>query len=124
VDMAELKQNKRQKDSMLHQGISLLNKAIAIDSTCIPAYINKGIAYFRLANPDSAKASYEPVARLLPGYPPLPELFYNTGVMFFKNHRAPEAEACWKTTLKLNPNYHDARNGLNVLYGMGYQPTK
>lgn len=123
IDMADLLQNKQAKDSMMLRGIPLLNKAIMLQSTCIPAYINKGIAYFRMENPDSAKAAYDQVARLYPNYPALPELIYNTGVMFFKNHRAPEAAACWQTTLKLNPNYKDAQNGLNVLYGMGYRPT-
>jgi tetratricopeptide (TPR) repeat protein len=123
IDMADLQKSKQAKDSMMLKGIPLLNKAIMLQNTCIPAYINKGVAYFRMENPDSAKAAYDQVARLYPGYPPLPELLYNTGVMFFKNRRAPEAAACWQTTLKLNPNYQDAQKGLNVLYDIGYRPA-
>jgi len=109
-----------EKDSLtraddLNRGIVLLNKAIAIYPKCLPAYVNRGLAWFRLGEPDSALTNYDKLYELIPGFNQLPGLYYNLGVYYFLHRRYPEAESAWKRTLQLNPGNDDAKHALMVL---------
>ena len=115
IDIADTAKDTAEKKKLLREGITLLYKALTLQTTCISARINKGLGYFRLEEPDSAKASFDKVLQLYPTYPKLPELYYNLGVLYFKRAQYAQAAGLWKTTLKLNPNYGAAQNALGIL---------
>ena len=73
------------------------------------------MAYFRLGVPDSARVNYDMLYTLIPGYGQLPEMYYNLGVFYFIHERYRDAGSAWEKTLRLNPNYAQARNALEVL---------
>jgi tetratricopeptide (TPR) repeat protein len=115
VNQADFEKDSTIKAADLYKGIILLNKAIELHNACLPAYINRGLAWFRLGQPDSAQVNYDKLYSLIPGYSQLPNLYYNLGVFYFLHQRFPEAKKDWERTLQLNPNYGMARNALEVL---------
>ncbi|MFI5196249.1 MAG: tetratricopeptide repeat protein [Chitinophagales bacterium] len=115
IDMADFEKDPKKKNEDLVKGVQLLNKATSLHPTYVAAYLNKGIAYFKLGQPDSAKMNFDKVSVLYPNHPKLAESYYNLGVAFYLNKQYPQAFASWQATLRLSPNYAMARNAINIL---------
>ena len=113
--MADGEKDEKGKNYDLHKGIEYYNTAINIDNAFVSGYVNRGMAYFNLRQPDSALWNLDKVRQLYPKYPKLDEMFFNVGVNFYVNKRYPEAVNVWRTTLKINPNYTQAQNALIVI---------
>ncbi len=115
INMADGEKDEKGKNYDLHKGIEYYNTAINIDNAFVSGYVNRGMAYFNLRQPDSALWNLDKVRQLYPKYPKLDEMFFNVGVNFYVNKRYPEAVNVWRTTLKINPNYTQAQNALIVI---------
>ncbi len=110
-----LRKTRKMKSYDLHRGIQLLNKATSLHPTYVAAFLNKGIAYFKIGQPDSAKMNFDIVSKLYPNHPKLPESYYNLGVAFYLKREYPQAFASWNATLKMQPDNAMARNAINIL---------
>jgi protein O-mannosyl-transferase len=115
IDKADFEKTDSLKRQDLLEGIKLLNKAISLHKTYVIAYLNKGLAYFKLAVPDSTIASLDIARAYYPNHPKLPEMYYNTGVTFYLHKQYPQAINAWQITLKLKPDYTQAQTAINVL---------
>ena len=115
IDMADFEKDSVTKAGELKRGVRLLNKATDLHPTYVAAYLNKGIAYFKLGMPDSSKINFDTVAKLYPNHPKLGESYYNLGVAFYMKRRYQDAFAAWQATLKQDPNYTMAKNAIYVL---------
>ncbi len=115
VNAADDAKDSARKVQLLMQGVAYLDKALKLDSTCLPPLINRGLACFRMGNPDEAARSYDRILVLLPTYPQLPELDYNLGVYYYLHGQPAQAAARWHTVLRLNPNFLQARNALHAV---------
>jgi len=145
-----------EKNELLHKAIGLLDHALAIHPKFVAAFLNRGIAWYKLDSIDRAKPNFDTVRALYPSYPTLPgmyklisdfymkngwnsygkvgkyqeavaefkkglaidstnaELWYNMGGALFSNREFADAIAAWKVTLKLDPAYNRARQGMEA----------
>ncbi len=99
----------------LKYSIDLLRKSISGDKVFINAYLNTGIAFFRLMESDSAMAYADMTRYLYPGNPSLIELYYNVGVSYYYNKDNEKAVKAWQICLKLKPHYELAESALTIL---------
>ena len=102
------------KKQLLHKAIGYYDKAISIHTTFVSSYMNRGIAYFYLNEPDSAKYNYDMVIKYYPNYAKIHEIYYNLGVNFYFHKRIPEAIEIWKKVVKMKPDYTLAQQSINT----------
>ena len=114
LNRAETEKDSVKKDALLRKAIVYYDKSISIHNTFVSGYMNRGLAYFYLNQPDSAKSNYDKVLKYYPNYANLFEIYYNLGVNFYFHRRLPEAIAIWKTVIKLNQNYTLAQQSINT----------
>ena len=107
------------KKADLHEAIKLFDKAIALDSTYVTAYINRGRSYYGLSEPDSSYANLDAARRLLSNHAQLPELFYNNAVLYINKQQYSKAMNSLQVSLKLNPNYTLSKNAVQQLIAAG-----
>jgi len=119
VNMSDGEKTEAQRIDDLHKGIAYFSKAIEIDPSFVSGYLNRGMAYFKLKQPDSAFYNINKVMELYPRYPKLDEMLFNIGVNFYMEKRYPEAIRTWQTTLKTSvPGsdiYQKTMNALTVI---------
>lgn len=122
IDKSEFEKTDEAKKADIMYGIELLNKSIELHPTYVTAYLNKGLAYFKLRMPDSVVKNLDIVRKMYPNHPKLPEMYFNAGVNFYLNKNYHNAVTAWNITLQLKPEYEQARNALNVLKSQGLMP--
>jgi tetratricopeptide (TPR) repeat protein len=115
VNMSDGEKNEADRISDLHNGITYFTRAIEINPSFVSGFLNRGMAYFKLKQPDSAYYNVRKVWELYPRYPKVAEMMYNIGVNFYVDKRYSEAIQSWNTALQMDPNYVQARNALGVL---------
>src|ERR1022692_830936 len=98
--MADGEKNDKDKLSDIHNGIAYFSKAIEINPAFVSGYLNRGMAYFKLKEPDSAFYNIKKVLDLYPRYPKLDEMLFNIGVNFYMEKRYPQAIYAWQLALK------------------------
>ncbi len=122
VNNAELDKDDKQKEIDIRKGIWYFSKAIEINPKFVSGYLNRGMAYFKLRQPDSAYYNLDQVRQLYPRYPKLGEMFYNVGVNFYVDKKYSQAILAWKTclTMDITPQIRgQAQNALTVLANQG-----
>ena len=115
IDMSNVEPDSLKKIDELHKGVDLLKHALFFHNTYVIGYFNLGLAYFKLGQPDSAKANFDIVKSYYPKYPRLGEFYYNLGVFYYLHQRLPMAVTCWQTTLKIEPDNKEAIHALQVI---------
>ncbi len=120
VNYADLEKDEKKKNESIRKGIAYFTRAIEINPAFVSGYLNKGMAYFKLKEPDSAVYNLNKVRELYPKYPKLDEMFFNVGVNFYMEKRYPEAINAWQTCLKINPAYQQAQNAMAVMAKEGH----
>ncbi|MES2703868.1 MAG: tetratricopeptide repeat protein [Bacteroidota bacterium] len=116
----------QQKDSTgrakyLTDAIAILDHTIELHPTFVAAYLNRGIAWFKLNQVDNAKRNIDQVRKLYPTYPTLPGMyklisdFYlrNGWEAYGKNGRYPQAIEEYKKGLAIDSN------NVDLWYNMG-----
>lgn len=68
INLCETIKDTVRSDSLARIGIQYLTKAITIDSFDVTGYMNLGVAYCKLIQPDSAELYWNKVVRLFPGW--------------------------------------------------------
>lgn len=123
VNMSDLEKNDSLRVKDLHLGISYFSKAIDINPAFVSGYLNRGMAYFKLKEPDSAFYNIKKVLELYPRYPKLDEMLFNIGVNYYLEKRYNEAVRVWLTARQASvPNsdiYGKIQNALAVMQKMG-----
>ncbi len=120
VNMAETEPDSLSRISDIKKGIHYFDRAIELDPSFVSGYLNRGMAYFKLKEPDSAFYNINMVRQLYPRYPRLSEMFFNVGVNFFVAKRYREAMNVWQMTVQMDPNNAQARNAIAVLNQQGF----
>ncbi len=72
---------RRQK---LQKAITLLDHALEIHPKFVAAYLNRGIAWYKLDSIDRAKPNFDAVKQLYPTYPTLPAMYKLLGDFYMK----------------------------------------
>ena len=85
ITLADYAKNGKEKNELLTTAVSLLNHALSIHHKFVAAYLNRGIAYYKLGRIDEAKANIDSVKLLYPSYPTLPAMYKLIGDYYMKN---------------------------------------
>ena len=112
ISMADYDTSQVKKKEYLHKAIGLLNNAIAIHPQFVAGFLNKGIAYYKLGELDSAKICLDSVQKNYPNYPTLSSLFTLLADYHMRNGwnnygkigKYPEAIAEFKVGLAIDSN--------------------
>ncbi len=114
INLSEVTKDTLRSDSIAHVGLKYLFKAIRIDDSDIDGYLNIGIAYCQLINPDSAKWAWDRVRHIYPAHPNLPgyysllgQIFTYTGNKFAKQGNIPQAVHEFETGIQCAPENPD-----------------
>lgn len=119
VDQSTSEKDTTAKNADLHEAVRLFDKAISNDGDYVVAWINRGIAWYRLGEPDSSYYSLVKAKALLPGHTQLPELFYNNGVLYMNKQQYAKALNSLQISLKLNPDYALSKNAVSQIVNSG-----
>ncbi len=114
LHQAETQTDTAKRRELAMKALPYYNKAVDIHKTFVIAYLNRGLTYFFMDQPDSARYNLEKVIELYPNYANIHETFYNVGVNFYFHKRLPEAIHMWQTALKLKPDYILAQQSINT----------
>lgn len=104
-----------EKVRILNRGIMELKKSIEIYPGFADAYTQMGVAYFKLANNDSAMICYQKALALNPNFP---TIHNNIGTIYFASQRYPEALQAFLKATQLDPRYAEAHANAGSAYGM------
>ncbi len=124
ITLADYAKDSTEKNAYLDTAIVLLNHALSIHHKFVAAYLNRGIAYYKLGKIDEAKANMDSVKFLYPSYPTLPEMYKLIGDYYSKEGwdkygqygKYPEAEAEFKKGLAIDPANADLWYNLGGAY--------
>jgi len=75
VDMAEKTKDPAKANDYLRKAITYLAKSINMHKTYVNSYLNLGVAYYKLNEPDSAKMCWDIAKKLYPNHPNLAEYY-------------------------------------------------
>ena len=98
INLSETITDTLKSDSVARKGIRYLEKAITLDDSDLTGYLNLGIAYCKLIQPDTAKRFWDKAKRIYAAEPNLPDyyillgkIFTYTGNKFAQHGKLPEA---------------------------------
>jgi tetratricopeptide (TPR) repeat protein len=75
IDLAEKAKDKSQSDMYIRKSIQCLAKSLTLNKGYVNSYLNLGVAYYKLEEPDSAKMCWDVAKRLYPNHPNLKEYY-------------------------------------------------
>lgn len=112
ITMADMDTVIKTKHEKLHKAIGYLSHAIDIHPTFVAGYLNKGIAYLKLGDIDSAQLCIANVKKYYPNYPTLGSIYALIADTHMKNGwnkygkfgKYPEAIAEFRKGLEVDPN--------------------
>ena len=107
----------KKRNADIRRAIELLDRAIAMDTTDVDPYMNRWLAFSKLAVPDSEIINCDIIMRIYPKYPQLPDVYYNTGVHYYFNKQYPQAVSALQHALQLRPDYPLAQRVLGEVNG-------
>jgi protein O-mannosyl-transferase len=121
ITIADQQADERDKNEYLHKAIGLLDHALEIHPKFVAAFLNRGIAWYKLDSIDKAKMNFDAVKKLYPSYPTLPGMYKLLSDYYMKNGwnsygkfgKYPEAVAEFRKGLAL-----DSTNS-ELWYNMG-----
>ncbi len=85
ITIADDQTDPKQKDDYLFSAIGLLNHALSLHPKFVAAYLNRGIAWYKLDSIDKAKPNFDTVKTLYPSYPTLPGMYKLLSEYYMKN---------------------------------------
>jgi protein O-mannosyl-transferase len=114
INLSEATKDTARSDSIAHVGLKFLYKAVHLDDSDIDGYLNLGIAYCQLIEPDSAKVFWDkakaiyPAQANLPGYYSLlGQIFNYTGNKFVRQGKVMQAIHEFEIGVQCNPSNSD-----------------
>ena len=121
ITIADLQSDMKVKNDYLYKAIGLLNHALIIHPKFVAAFLNRGIAWYKLDSIDKAKPNFDSVKALYPTYPTLPGMYKLIGDFYMKKGwnsygkygKYPEAVAEFKKGIAI-----DSANA-ELWYNMG-----
>jgi tetratricopeptide (TPR) repeat protein len=88
IDLAEKSKDQAKSDAYVRQSIYYLAKSVKLYKGYVNSYLNLGVAYYKLNQPDSAKMCWEFARKLYPTHPNLHMYFPLLGQSYL--HKAME----------------------------------
>ena len=132
ITMADFEKDSTVKKTDLHHSIDLLNKAISEHPGFVAGFLNKGIAFYKLGQLDSAQVCLDSVRMNYPNYPSLKTLYALLSDYHMKNGwtkygqygRYPEAINEFKQGLAMDSTNAELWYNLGGAYFSNKQPME
>ncbi len=102
-----------QKRQQIGDAITAFEKALQIYPNYHDVYAQRGLAYFRLNQPDKALADYQKSLELKPNNA---KVYSNMGIIYFQKNNLPKAREVYEKAVELDPRFVDARRNLGAVY--------
>lgn len=112
--VAEAEQNPDAKKKIYEEGIRELERAVEIMPTFSSAYVQMGVAYYRLKNFEKAIENYNKASQLKPSDA---ITLNNIGSVYFEWGKYAEASQNFKHALQIDPRFIDAHMNLGSVHG-------
>jgi len=112
VNQSDFEPDSKIRIANLHRGVGLFTKVLAMQDNYVLAYMNRSVAYLKLAQPDSMTADLDRVRTIYPIHPELPEMYYHAGMLYYSQKKYAQAASALQVSLKLNPYAKEAQNAL------------
>ena len=124
ITISDLQKNDSVRKDYLVRAIHLLDHTLTMHRTFVAAFLNRGIAWFKLGDIDKAKANMDTVRTLYPTYPVLPGMYKLISDYYGKNGwenygkkgMYPQAIAEFKKGLAIDPTNPDLWYNLGGAY--------
>lgn len=84
ITLADYEKDEAGRNKYLTDAIEILNRTLSIHHTFVAAFLNRGIAWYKLGNVDKAKPNFDTVRQLYPTYPTLPGMYKLLGDVYMK----------------------------------------
>jgi tetratricopeptide (TPR) repeat protein len=98
---------------LLNEGLDLINKAINNNPRFAAFYLNRGLLYKRMQQPEKAMTDYIKAIQLAPQ---MVEAHYNLGDALTEAEQLDEAIVAYQTALKYAPQHRNTHNNLGNAY--------
>jgi len=124
ITLSDYQTNDSLRKDYLVRAVALLDHTVSIHRKFVAAFLNRGIAWYKLGNADKAKANMDTVRMYYPTYPVLPGMykliseFYNKNgwETYGKNGRFPESIVEFKKGLAIDSTNADLWYNLGGAY--------
>ena len=121
IDLAEKEKDPVKSTGYVRMAIKCLEKSIRLHDTYTNSYLNLGVAYYKLNEPDSARACWDVAKRLYPDHPNLKQYYpllgmcyLNKGLLVGKNtNNLDAAIQVMRKGIEFDPN------NPNIWYNIG-----
>jgi tetratricopeptide (TPR) repeat protein len=121
ITLADFASDPVTKQKYLTDAVAILDHTLSIHKGFVAAYLNRGIAWYKLGNIDKCAENINMVRKLYPTYPTLPgmyklisDYYLKTGwELYGKNGRYPEAIEVYKRGLQVDST------SVDLWYNMG-----
>jgi tetratricopeptide (TPR) repeat protein len=121
IELAEKSKDPAQTTAYVREAIKVLNKSIRLHNTYTNSYLNLGVAYYKLNEPDSAKACWDIAKKLYPDHPNLKQYYPLLGLCYLN-----KGLIISKDPQKLREAINEIKKGLdfdpnnpNIWYNLG-----
>lgn len=120
LDAAKDNPSKREEANLsFNKAISDFNRALQLNSKDTQAWSNKGLAYWRLGNLDSAIIHLNRAVNIDPKYA---IAWSNLGSVYYSANRVDEAIKAYENAVTYNPTFSDGWYNLGILnYNLGHK---
>jgi len=98
---------------LLNEGLELINQAIVNNPKFAAFYLNRGLLYKRMKQPEKAMTDYIKTIQLAPQ---MVEAHYNLGDALTEAEQLDEAIVAYQTALKYAPQHRNTHNNLGNVY--------
>jgi protein O-mannosyl-transferase len=104
---------KRRADIL--RAISLFHKVLSMQNNFVLQYMNLGVAFLKLNEPDSVIYNMERIRALYPIHPQLPQMYYYAALDYKDRKQYTQAIYALRTALQLNPSFAEAGAALHSI---------
>jgi len=101
-----------EQEGRLQEALALLNRAVAMDTKLVSAYVDLISVCGRLGLNQQAEHAYDQAIALDPNRA---EAYYNFGVFCFERRRLGEAQASFERAVQLSPRHAEALHNWGVI---------
>ncbi len=132
ITLADYAEDSARREKYLTDAVKILDHTLSIHTKFVAAYLNRGIAWYKLQNIDKALENVNKVKELYPTYPTLPgmyklicDYYLKAGwEKYGKFGKYPEAIAMYKAGLKIDSTNVDLWYNMGGAYYTNRQPQE
>jgi protein O-mannosyl-transferase len=113
INKSDFEKDEKVRIESLERGVRLFTKVLGMQDNYVLAYMNRGVAYYKLGMADSLVADLDKVRSIYPIHPQLPEMYYRAGMLYFDKNQYARSYDALQQSFKLNPKNTEVLKAIN-----------